>query len=489
MELHKLLLEETDEDVVLNALKELIKNSEWDGKVYLVGGAVRDEIMGKKPKDLDFVVNGDLNAGIDFSIWLAEKLGNHKKGSNPVVYPRFGTSKLSLTNNNKGLPEIELEFVAPRREEYDGKSRKPNVSGGDLKAEVERRDLTINSLLKNISNNEVLDLSGYGVKDIENGIIRTTSDPDVIFKEDPLRMLRAVRFAVKYDFKFSTEVLKGIKKNAHLINNISSERIADELNKILLSPDPKKGIRLLKVTDLLKYVIEEFNDAIGMKQNQHHKDDVFMHTMDVLSKTPPELKTRLMALFHDIGKVLTKTVTPEGSVHFYNHEEEGAKMVETIMRRLKYPNELTKSVVSGVRHHMRLKHGGDEGNVSDKSLRKFVAAVGENLENILDLIHADNISHSEHSSMPNQISNIKKKLDTLNMQLDKNKPKLPINGNDLIAIGFKQGPEIKIALNAVEEAYYDDPNLDRETAINIARSTKVDKEINEIKNFISRMMD
>lgn len=486
MGLKKLIMEGTEEDQILEFLKNIIRGSEWENKLFLAGGAVRDEIMGKSIKDLDFVVNGGLNAGIDFSIWLANKLGIYKEESNPVIFPRFGTSKLSLNGNKSGLLNMDLEFVAPRKEQYTTGSRKPEVTGGELIDDVYRRDLTINSLLKNISTGEVMDLSGKGMSDIKDGVIRTTSDPEIIFKDDPLRMLRAVRFAVKYNFKFAPEVLKSIKKNAEWINSISHERISEELNKILVSQDPSKGIRLLKITGLLQYVIEEFNEAIGMKQNAFHTQDVFKHSMDVLSKTPPDLKTRLIALFHDIGKVLTKTVSPEGSVHFYGHEKASEGMVKTIMTRLKYPNELIDAVADGVKHHMALKHGGDDAsNLSDKSLRKFVAAVGENLENILDVIHADNISHSEHGAMPNQINIVRNRIENLNNQLNKSNLKLPINGNDLIKLGMKPGHIFKEILDAVQDAWYENPNITRDEAMEIVNRFRVKDDINEMK----RIMD
>ena len=482
----KILLENTQEDIVLKYLKKTIQNTEWFNKIMLVGGAVRDEIMGLKPKDLDFVVNGDLNAGIDFSIWLAKKLGNFKQDSNPVIYPRFGTSKLTLKNNKYNLPDIELEFVAPRQEKYTEGSRKPEVSGGDLTDEVYRRDLTINSLLKNISTDEIIDLTGKGVDDIKNGIIRTTSDPDIIYGEDALRMMRTIRFSVKYGFEILPEVLNGIKKNAHLINTISSERISDELNKILLSKEPAKGLELLKDSGLLSHIIEEFNDAIGMTQNKHHKDDVFGHTINVLKNTPSDLKTRLMALFHDIGKTLTKSVSPDGSVHFYQHEEVGQEIAKKVMTRLKYPNDLINAVVSGIGHHMMLKQGGDDSTgISDKSLRKFAARVGDNLENILDLIHADNISHSDESSMPNQIINIRKRLQALNTQIDKNKIKLPINGQDLLKLGLKPSPIFKDILNAVEDAWFENPNITKDEAMKIVKKfIPLNEQINRINSII-----
>lgn len=479
----------TSEEIVLEFLKNKINNTKWQGKLLLVGGAVRDEIMGKKPKDLDFVVNGDLNSGIEFSEWLGTELGNYKSGSNPVIYPRFGTSKLTLTNNKFGLPELELEFVAPRTEVYTPGSRKPEVSGGDLQTEVSRRDLTINSLLKDVSTGKILDLTGRGVSDIKNGIISTPSDPDIIYADDPLRMLRAVRFVVKYGFKIEPEVLSGIKKNAHLINNISKERISDELGKILVSNNPSGGIQMLKDTGLLSHIIPEFNDAIGMTQNVHHKDDVFGHTLNVLSNTPANLNTRLMALFHDIGKTLTRTVTPGGSVHFYGHEKAGQDIARSIMTRLKYPNDLINAVVSGIGHHMTLKQGGDNAvGVSDKVLRKFSANVGENLNDILDLIHADNISHADASSMPNQINIIRDRLSKLNNNIDNHKPKLPINGNDLIKIGLKPSPLFRDILNAIEDAWFENPNITKDEAMAIVNQMKGKNDINEIKSLIKRMI-
>lgn len=485
-----ILTESTQEEQVLLFLKKLIKGTEWENKILLVGGAVRDEIMGKKPKDLDFVVNGDINAGLNFSIWLAQKMGNYKKDSNPVIYPRYGTAKLSLNHNKYNLPSIDLEFVAPRKEKYTQGSRKPDVTNGDLMDETLRRDLTINSLMKNVSTGEILDLSGKGVNDIKNGIIRTTSNPDIIFKEDPLRMLRAIRFAVKYDFKMEDEVLNGIRKHANSISDISRERVTDELNKILLTVDPSKGIELLKDTNLLRYVIEEFNDAIGMEQNDFHTEDVFGHTMSVLKNTPADLKTRLIALFHDIGKTVTKSVTSDGKVHFYGHEEASERLVRQIMTRLKYPNDLIDAVANGVRNHMYLKHGEDDASkLSDKTLRKFVASVGDNLEYVLDVIHADNISHAGKTAMINQINNVRERLKTLNMNVRKENIKLPINGNDLIQLGLKPSPLFREILDAVQDAWYENPNMTKEDALEIIKNIKVKNNINEIKSLIKKIIN
>jgi len=469
MSIKKVLTEGTLEQEVLDFLKNLIAGTEYDNNIYLAGGAVRDELMGKAAKDLDFVVNGDINAGINFSFWLANKLGNYKEDSNPVIYPRFGTSKLSLNNNVFNLPNIDLEFVAPRAEAYNNiNSRKPDVVGGDLKVDVSRRDLTINSLLKNVSTNEILDLTGYGIDDIKNGIIRTTSNADEIFKQDGLRMLRAVRFTVKYNFKLDLDTIRVMRNNAYLLNNISNERISDELNKILLFDNPAKGIRLLKVTGLLPYIVEELIPTIGMKQNKYHINDVFGHTMSVLDNTPPVLETRLMALFHDIGKVITKTIDENGEVHFLGHEKESEVLVRSIMSRLKYSNDIIDIVACGVKNHMYLKQGGDDGNkLLDKTLRKFKATVGDNIEQVLDLIHADNISHTAEASMPNQIGILRERIDNLSSKINNSNRNLPINGSDLIGLGVKPSPFMGELLDVIQDAWYENPDLTKDEALEL----------------------
>jgi tRNA nucleotidyltransferase (CCA-adding enzyme) len=204
-----------------------------------------------------------------------------------------------------------------------------------------------------------------------------------------------------------------------------------------------------------------------MTQNQHHRHNVFTHTLEVLKKTKPVLAQRLMALFHDIGKTVTRSVTPTG-VHFYDHENVGSEMAKDIMKRLKYPNELADAVSLGVQNHMRLKSGGDDAvKLSDKALRKFKVALGDQLENLLDVMHADNIAHSEASSMPNQITNIRKRLETLNMTTGK--PILPISGNDLIALGLKPGPQFAKIMSVVTDAWYENPSISKEQALEIVK--------------------
>lgn len=474
IKLRQLLLEEISSNQAKAALayiKQLIEGSKYQNKVFLAGGAVRDQIMGKDPKDLDFVIDGfGINGGIEFANWITKKMNNFKEGSNPVVYPTFGTAKFELRNqsfNEENLNNVEIEVVAPRKEKYNNDSRKPEVSGGELKDDVFRRDLTVNSLLQNISTGNIIDLTGNGINDIKKGIVRSPVDPNIIFKDDPLRMLRAVRFTFKYGWDLPREMIYAMKKNSSELTKISAERIKDELNKILIVSSPDKAMKLLKLTGLLYHIIPEFKESVGMKQNKHHDKDVFGHTLDVLKKTKPELLNRLMALFHDIGKTVTKSVTPDGDVHFYGHEDAGEKIVEKRLRDLKYPNNIINAVKKGVKYHMRLKHGGDDGvGITDKTLRKFSDNLGDNLNNILDVIHADNTAHSEKSNMPNQIKNIINRLGDLKNKMKDVPLTLPVSGDDLKNdLGIKPGPIYKEILNYVQELWYENPKITKDKAI------------------------
>lgn len=468
--LKQLLTEGAREVAMEDYIKRLIAGTEWENKVFIAGGYVRDLVMGKDPKDLDLMINKQ-NGGIEFAEWITKRVGSYKQDSNPVIFPRFGTAKFNLgniTHNGQDLSTMDIEAVMPRSEKYTAGSRKPEVGFASLKGDAERRDLTVNALFKNISTGEILDLTGKGMEDIKKGIIRTPLEPSQTFTDDPLRMLRVVRFYAKYGWNVPTYIIKALKNNAQQLENISAERIQDELNKMLMTTNPDKAIKLLKVTNLLQYVIPEMKQAIKMTQNQHHTMDVFGHTLAVLKKTQPILAQRLMGLFHDIGKIVTRSVTPTG-VHFYGHEHAGTDIAEKIMKRLKYPNEVIDAVKVGIENHMRLKHGGDTAvDLTDKTLRKFVSDVGDQLENVLSLIHADNIAHADASAMPNQIEFVKNRLKSL--ETTTAKPKLPINGNDLMKeLGLKPGRIFSDIMKAVTDAWFENPKLSREDALNIAR--------------------
>jgi poly(A) polymerase len=464
-ELSNIILEGPQELAAIDFLSATIKRSKFKGKIFIAGGYVRDELLGLDPKDIDLVVELP-NGGIEFANWITKKLKIYKKGSNPVVFPNFGTAKFNLkgiTHNGQDLSSLDIEVVMTRKEKYNSKNRKPEVSPGSLKDDVDRRDFTVNSLLKNLSTGEILDLTGMGKSDLQRGVVRTPLDPDIIFDDDPLRMLRAIRFTMKYNWKLPMFMIRSMKKNATKLRKISAERIRDELSKMLITGNPDKAIRLLQITGLNKFVMPELDNLVGLEQGHHHDADAMKHTLKVVKGVPNKLVTRLSALLHDIGKSQTRTVV-DNEVHFYTHEKVSAEMAREILTRLKYPKEIINAVVVGVQHHMKLKGYGDEASISDKALRKLQRELGDHLNDTLDLIHADNVAHSKLSIMPNQIPNLKKKLQQLSAINDN--PKLPINGNEIMKhVGLKPGKLVGKLLALVQDAMDENPRLTKDEAL------------------------
>jgi len=452
-------------------LSDMINRSPFKGKVFIAGGYVRDELMGIDPKDIDLVIELP-DGGIKFAEWATKKMGNYKKGSNPVVYKRFGTAKFNLAGTYKGfdLGDIEIESVMSRSEQYSKGSRKPKVQSGTLKQDVERRDFTVNSLLKNLSTGEIVDLTGQGRADLKKGVIKTPLDPDVIFTEDPLRMLRAVRFTAKYGWQLPLFMIKAMKKNAAKINNISDERVREELDKMITTKSPKQAIKILKVTGLLKYVMPELQATVGVWQNKHHDKDVFNHILDVVQGVPPELPRRLAALFHDIGKPTVKKVI-DNEARFFGHEDIGSEIAGEIMKRLKYPNAVIDRIKILVANHMRLKQTGRKGEkATSKQLRKLKRVMGDHLEDLLHLMDSDNRAHGPSSSMPDQIKGIRGRLDKLSQDTPKDLSSLPISGNDIKnSFKLKPGPIYKDLLNAVQDAIDENPKLTKRQALIIVR--------------------
>jgi poly(A) polymerase len=507
IKLKELIMEGIKEKAALDYLMQLVKSGPFKGRVYLAGGAVRDMELGRDPKDLDVVVTGGITAGLEFSIWATKTMGNYKGGdsdalinfvktnwsaislqdtaimkqlsiylkdmSNPVIFPTYGTAKFTLQGisyNGIDLSDIDIEAVMTRKEKYSDGSRKPEVSAGDLADDVNRRDFTVNSLLQDLSTGEILDLTGKGKEDIKKGLVQTPLNPDIIFTEDPLRILRAARFAIKYNWDLPLFMLRAMKRNATKLENISFERIRDEIDKMLLTGSPERAIKLLKVTGVLDYVIPEFKAAYKMTQNKHHKDNVFNHILQVVKGTPPDLITRLQALFHDIGKTKTKTIV-DNEVHFYYHEHVGADMTREILTRLKYPSHIIAAVVAGVKNHMRLKGAGKEGEiVSDKALRKFSVDLGDHLESTLNLMHSDNMAHAAGSLMPNQIPNIIKRIEALKNTIPVKGQKLPISGEDLKALGLKSGPLFKELLDLVKDKQLESPDTTKEEYLDLIKA-------------------
>ncbi len=357
-------------------------SEELNIKSYVIGGFVRDYILDRQHEiDIDVVAVGS-------GIGLAEKVASILPGKPKVqIFKTYGTAMLRHQN-------IEVEFVGARKESYTVESRNPKVTSGTLEDDQKRRDFTINAMAINLNseNYGVLLDPFNGIQDLQDKIIRTPLDPDITYSDDPLRMMRAIRFASQLNFTIEEGSLSAIKRNSTRIKIITKERIVVELNKILLSEKPSVGLKLLYETDLLKYILPELSDLQGVErvEGQKHKDN-FYHTLQVvdnISRHTTNLWLRWAALLHDIGKAVTKKFDKKIGWTFHGHEYVGSKMVKKIFIRLKMPlNDKMKYVQKIVMMSSRPVILAD--NVTDSAVRRLIFDAGEDIEDLMTHCEAD----------------------------------------------------------------------------------------------------
>ncbi|MEM9932417.1 MAG: HD domain-containing protein [Bacteroidota bacterium] len=354
---------------------------------YVIGGYVRDFLLGTTSKDIDVVVEG---RGIELAQAFADIVG----AKEVIIFENFGTAMVKAG-------EYEVEFVGARKESYQRSSRKPVVEEGSLEDDQLRRDFTVNALsisLQSASFGKLHDPFN-GVEDLKNGLIRTPTDPDITFSDDPLRMLRAIRFATRLNFSISEETYLAIKRNSSRLSIISMERIHEELNKTLMASTPSRGLDLMFKTGLLELFFPELATMYGVEyvNGRGHKDN-FYHTLKVLdnvSSIEGHLWMRWVALLHDIAKPLTKRYDAQLGWTFHGHEDKGARMVPRIFRRLKLPlNEKMKYVQKLVKLHQRPIALVNE-EVSDSAIRRLIVEAGEDLDDLLDFCRCDITSRNE----------------------------------------------------------------------------------------------
>ncbi len=415
-------------------------------KAFVIGGYVRDLFLNRPSQDIDIVVLGN---GIDFAEAIAQKLK-----VKVAVFKNFGTASLKYQN-------LHLEFVGARKESYRTESRKPIVEDGTLEDDQNRRDFTINAMAISLNTEnfgELLDPFN-GVADLKKKLIRTPLGPAITFSDDPLRMMRAIRFAAQLNFQIDPAALEAIKNNRERIKIVSQERITDELNKIIASPKPSIGLLNLFETGLLQIIFPQLNAMCGIEyiSGKGHKDN-FYHTLQVLdniAENTQDLWLRWAAVMHDIGKPVTKRFEVGHGWTFHGHEDKGARMVPKIFAQLKLPlNEKLKLVQKLVQLHMRPIVLAQE-IVTDSALRRLIFDAGEDIEGLLLLCNADVTTKNEYKikKYRNNFELVKQKLKAVEERDQIRNWQPPVSGEDIMqTFGIQAGREVGLIKSSIREA-------------------------------------
>ena len=413
-----------DQPIDDRELLRLLKRAAADRgvKAWVVGGYVRDHLLGRAQPDLDVVVE---EGGAS---QLAERFADLAGAGPPVTFERYGTAQVTL-------PGHLVEFVSARSESYASDSRKPDVRPATLEEDLRRRDFTINTLLMDFGG-EIQDRLGTARADLEARILRTPADPIRTFSDDPLRMLRAVRFAAQLGFDLTPDLLPAMRQLSGRLAPpvVSVERIADELCKMLESERPKLALELLDSGGLLEVVLPEVTACKGVEQGGYHTHDVFGHTLLAVEHSPPDLVVRLAVLLHDVGKPVTATA--DGA--FTGHEEVGAGIARAALERLRFPQRDIDAVVTLVRLHLRPVYYRSEW--SEGAVRRLARDAGPQIERLLALARAD-IAASAYPE-PEKLDELAARLATV-LAEQPTRMAAPIDGEDIMRVrGLAPGPEV-----------------------------------------------
>lgn len=434
-------------------VKKIIDKLEKEGfEAYVVGGCVRDSLRGVKPSDWDIATDAPSEKTVE--------LFPHN-----FEVEEFGLVTVITESKDETLKEIEIMRFRTEAG-YDDHRHPDEVEWvGSIEEDLARRDFTVNALAMN-SSGEIIDIY-EGQEDLEKKIIRAVGDPDERFEEDALRLIRAIRFAsLGPDWRIEGETKASIRDKAPLLEKVSKERIRDEFVKIIMSPEARKGVNLMKDTGLLPFVLPELQENVGVAQNKHHEFNCYDHAVNSLHyavENDYSKYVRLATLLHDIAKPRVKEGEGEEAT-FYNHEMEGAKMTEEILTRLRFPKETIKRVTNLVRYHLFYYNVGE---VTESSVRKLVRNVGrENMEDLLRVRYSDRIGSGCPKAVPYKLRHLQYVIEKTSKDPISTKM-LKVSGDDIMKkLGIGQGPKVGQVLDILLSEVLDDPNLDMKKKLN-----------------------
>ena len=445
------LLNVLDEKPFLKELSNLYAKNGF--QIYLVGGAVRDAILGIETKDFDFTTNASSEDSI--------KMLNKNDYKTTEIGRAFGTIETTVG-------DYSIHITTYREDKYNKDSRKPEIkTSGELETDLSRRDFTVNAIAYDINNNEIIDPHG-GLKDLSEGLIRTPDTADISFSDDPLRMLRACRFVSTHGFTPNNELFKAISKNVERIEIVSTERIRDEFTKLLTGKEPSLGLKAFVESGLSELIMPELNELKIEVDPKHHHKDVYEHTMVVLDRVSPTLISRMSALLHDIGKPKTKGIE-NGKVHFRHHEVVGAKMSKKILKRLKYDNETIKKVSLLVENHLR-PHTFKMG-WTDSAVRRYIIDAGGLLEELNDLVRADitTKNKAKYEEINKYLDEMEERIKEVAEKEELSKLRPPISGDEIMDMfDLEPGPSVGVIMKALYEQRINDGEVSKEEAIKLA---------------------
>ena len=410
-----------------------------DVTAYLVGGFVRDRLLGSTGKDIDFVsVGAD---GIPVLAGVAARFG----WAPPQRFERFGTGQVRGDG-------FVLEIVRARAERYDPESRKPDVRPGTLEEDAWRRDFTVNALCQTLTG-RVIDVTGRGLDDLRAGVLRTPLDPSETFAEDPLRMFRAARFVAQLGFVLADGVVGAMRLQAHRVAILSVERISEEVRRLLVAPNARDGFDALRAGGLLERVLPEVAAMAGVAQGGYHIYDVYEHTLRAVDLAPPELITRTAALLHDVGKPPTHSLAPDGRHTFYDHPRRGAAMARDMLTRLRFSNDEIEAVVTLVGLHLRPIQYEEEA-FSDAAVRRLIRDAGALRTRMLDVARADTLASSFPTTAA--LDGLEARMSALDAGGAVSQMRDVLGGDEIMAMaGRPPGPWVGRAKRALEEAILD----------------------------------